>query len=181
MRHLERPSRTRSTKVHNDDFTSRSRSRPPRTVTAQATRDGAVAGPVGSRAFDLLVNREKWRVAHVDSQQSGEGEADNAIDGNPETYWHTQWAPQLTRHPHEIRIDLGESLELRGVTYLPRQDMDHGRIGRYAVYVSQDGKTWRRPAAEGRFQNSTALQIALFTRSDDRPLHSPGGQLRSPR
>ena len=106
--------------------------------------------------------RDKWRVIYVDSEQAGEGDARNAIDGKPETYWHTQWSPNLTKHPHEIRIDLGETLELRGVTYLPRQDGDHGRIGRYAIYVSQDGKTWRRPAAEGRFQISTALQTAVF-------------------
>jgi hypothetical protein len=86
---------------------------------------------------------------------------DLAIDGDPATIWHTNWEP-MAKPPHELILDLKESVRLRGLTYLPRQDMTNGRIARYEVYLSTDGKEWGRPAATGTWPNDAKLKTVRF-------------------
>lgn len=100
-------------------------------------------------------DKSKWRVVSFSDQQSSEGAAADAIDGDPETYWHTQYDPTTIKHPHEIVIDLGDSLEITGFTALPRQDGGvNGRIRKYEFYASSDTKNWGKPVATGEFTNS---------------------------
>jgi hypothetical protein len=86
---------------------------------------------------------------------------DLAIDGNPATIWHTNWEP-AAQPPHELILDLKKPVRLRGLTYLPRQDMTNGRIARYEVYVSTDGKDWGQAVAAGTWSNSATLQTVRF-------------------
>jgi hypothetical protein len=105
------------------------------------------------------------RVVKVDSE-APLYEAANVIDANPDTIWHTAWDEgNPPAYPHEIWIDLAESLEIRGLTYLPRQDMSNGWISRYEVYVSADGQDWGRPAASGRFEKGRDRKTITFERS----------------
>ena len=90
--------------------------------------------------------------------EPGEGEPSHLIDGDPSTYWHTQWRGGAPRHPHEIVIDFGKILNLAAVTYLPRQEIGNGRIGRYELYLSRDGKNWGRPARKGKFGRGAELK-----------------------
>ena len=92
------------------------------------------------------------KVVMVDSEAPGH-EAGNAIDGNPNTIWHTAWEPTPAPYPHEVQIELSES-GIKGFTYLPRQDMTNGWIDQYEVYVSLDGQSWGTPAARGRFERN---------------------------
>jgi len=138
------------------------------TVRAVALSDLAkyrmIPSPLTEARFDLLIPRGRMKVVYCDSQHPGEGVAAHAIDGDPGSYWHTRWGTGEPEPPHEIQIDLGAVYELRGFTYLPRQDGDHGRIARYEFYVSRDGKDWGRPVASGRWPNSGELQRVLFDR-----------------
>ena len=73
-----------------------------------------------------------------------------AGDGLPTTFWHTNWDGTPTPLPHWIVLDLGAVLPVDGLAYLPRQDgPSNGRIGKYAVAVSQNGSTWTAPVASG--------------------------------
>ncbi len=105
-----------------------------------------------------------WRIASTDSFQPGEGSPEHAIDGNPATYWHTNWTTKRTKHPHEIVIDLGRSEPLAGFRILPRQDMENGRIRHYAFYVSENPARWANPVAKGRFPNNAQWQTVRFNR-----------------
>ncbi len=67
------------------------------------------------------LNQASWSVVSFDSAETvGEDErAVNAIDGNPATIWHTEWASTTgddndLAHPHEIVVDLGASYDLGG-------------------------------------------------------------------
>ena len=52
---------------------------------------------------------------------------------------------------------------IKGFTYLPRQDGGaNGNIKGYRVQLSQDGKTWSAPVAEGEFQRSSNLQRVML-------------------
>ncbi len=127
------------------------------TVKAVAIGNGLVPGPVS-----LLIPRDRMKVVFADSEHPGEGEARKAIDGNPNTYWHTQWGAGEPKHPHELQIDLGATYELAGFTYLPRQDSSHGRIADYDLYVSRDAKTWGSPVNSGSFPDHPELQRVRF-------------------
>jgi hypothetical protein len=91
---------------------------------------------------------------------------DLAIDGNPSTIWHTNWEP-MVKPPHELILDLKERVRLRGVTYLPRQDMTNGRIARYEVYLSADGKEWGQEVAAGTWPNRASLETVRFEKPQD--------------
>jgi len=97
----------------------------------------------------------------ADSEQPGY-EAALAIDGRPETIWHTRWEPKEDPPPHHLVIDLGRVMTVRGLTYLPRQDMANGRIARFAIYTSTDGKTWGEPVARGTWPNDTRPKEVTF-------------------
>ena len=82
--------------------------------------------------------RKDWKVIYVDSEENfAEGDlAENAIDGDTESFWHTLWSAPHTGHPHTLVIDLGADRELTGVRLLPRQDSANGRIKDYRLYLS---------------------------------------------
>ena len=78
-------------------------------------------------------------------------EAYRAMDGDPQTLWHSEWAGSPDKHPHVITIDLGKSYELSGFTHLPRTDCSNGEIKQYKFFVSQDLKAFGEPVSQGEF------------------------------
>ena len=84
-----------------------------------------------------------------------------AVDGDPNTFWHTDWTAGDTLPAH-FDLDLGQVKLLRGFNYTPRQDMARGRIERYTVEVSLDGKTWLSWQKEATFPNTTTQQAIRF-------------------
>jgi beta-galactosidase len=80
---------------------------------------------------------KNWKIAYVDSEENfAEGEeAEKAIDGDADSFWHTLWSAPHTSHPHEIVVDLGAEHTIAAVRVLPRQDSDHGRIKDYRLYL----------------------------------------------
>jgi beta-galactosidase len=131
------------------------------TVEAKATREGLMASPVTRTAFSAQIPRSAMRIAYVDSEQPGEGEASHLIDGDSGTYWHTRYDVTVTKHPHTVDIDLGALRRIKGVTVLPRQDGPNGRIKEYSISVSSDGKDWTETAS-GKFLNTFDKQVVQF-------------------
>ena len=129
---------------------------------ASAPKAGMMASAISSREFPFVLPRDTWKIVRADSEQKDEGEAVRAIDGKPDTYWHTQWQGGEPRPPHEIVVDLGMKAELAGITVLPRQEQENGRIGEYEVYTSLDGNGWGTPAAKGKFSGGPSLERVLF-------------------
>src|SRR2546430_157190 len=70
------------------------------------------------------IPQQQMRIVSVDSQELvGEnGAATNAIDGNPATFWHTEWQQQTASLPNKLVLDLGSQYQVDGFRYLPRQD-----------------------------------------------------------
>ena len=112
-------------------------------------------------AVKPLFARPELKVVHVDSEARGyEGRL--ATDGEPNTLWHTPWTGTPPKFPHEIQIRLKKDTKVRGLRYLPRQDMSNGWISRYRVYVSEDGEDWGRPVARGRLEPGKHMQDLAF-------------------
>jgi hypothetical protein len=87
--------------------------------------------------------------------------AANAVDGDPETFWHTDWEKGAAL-PASLTLEFQRAAILRGFTYLPRQDMGNGRIGKYYVAVSLDGTEWSNVVTNGIFPNSAEKQTIEF-------------------
>lgn len=101
------------------------------------------------------VAKVKLKVVKVDSEETNgqDGHGENAVDGNPNTYWHTQWQSNSPGLPHEIIIELLPPSFIKGFTCLPRQDAsDHGTIKDYEFYVSDDGRNFGQPVKQGAFE-----------------------------
>jgi hypothetical protein len=96
------------------------------------------------------------------SSEASHYEAANAVDGDPNTMWHSSWTAPVPGYPHELVIELSKPTRIAGVTCLQRQDKNlNGRIKDYAVQVSNDGKTWHE-VARGAFMREKTLQTVKF-------------------
>jgi len=96
----------------------------------------------------------------VDSQAAGY-EATLAVDGRPDTFWHTPWANDPPGFPHYMAFDLRQKRSLAGFVYLPRQDMPNGRIAEYEFQISADGENWTT-VKKGKLSDTTDLQKVRF-------------------
>ena len=84
-----------------------------------------------------VLSKANWKIFWASSEETNNlpGAAENVLDGQPATFWHTE--PE--GYPHRLVIDLGESRSLRGIRYLPRSGgaTESGRIKDYRVYVNE--------------------------------------------
>ncbi|MES2439800.1 MAG: Ig-like domain-containing protein [Verrucomicrobiota bacterium] len=102
-------------------------------------------------------------VDSVDPQTFQTYQPAYAVDGDPNTFWHTAWTSNVTPPPHEIQINLGAVQDIIGFRYLPRQDSYlNGTVGQFEFYVSLDGVNWGNPVVTGTFPNTHDLKEARF-------------------
>jgi len=102
----------------------------------------------------------------VDSEARGY-EGVNALDGNPNTMWHTEWQKTSPAHPHEIVVDLGSVYEITGLEYLPRADgAVNGSIREYELFVSESDADFGPAVARRQFRR---VQSANSVRLPQKP------------
>ncbi len=108
--------------------------------------------------------KNEWTLLYFDSENPGTGGyASNTIDGDPATYWHTQWQGGVPDYPHEIQVDLGDMYMVHEFTYLPRQDgASNGTIKEYELYVSEDKTNWGAAVSSGSFESNTSPKTIKF-------------------
>ena len=107
-------------------------------------------GPVYSS-----LNPAEWRVVDVSTQNISTGEeASHAIDGNPETQWHTHWhdtrKTEPAQPPHFLTVDLGKSHPVSAIRYRARAHGEGGLPKDYSLELSPDGHGWTL-ASKGAF------------------------------
>jgi alpha-L-fucosidase len=128
--------------------------------------NGARSSETVKADFDIAP--VKWRIVSADDEVNN-FEAIKAIDGDIKSQWITNWKEPGKRYPHEIAVDMGEKLVLKGFSYTPRQDENHtGIIYRYSFYISNDGKDWQevvKNAAFANVKNNPVKQDVKFDKS----------------
>ena len=97
-----------------------------------------------------------WDSAETTGEGAINGFVSAAIDGNPNTYWHTQWEGSSPSHPHYLVVDLGEEKTVTSLTYVPRPKSAcsqpifptacNGQILGYEISAATGG-TWVAPSA----------------------------------
>lgn len=98
-----------------------------------------------------------------------EGEAERAIDHDPNTWWHSRWGDagsgdtDLSNQPEKryLQLTLDTPARLNALRYLPRPGAENGTVLQYRVDVSQDEHTWTT-AASGTWTREAKWQLAQF-------------------
>ncbi|WP_202818859.1 discoidin domain-containing protein [Actinosynnema sp. ALI-1.44] len=148
-------------------------------VTFQAISTAAVGGAVVSVAeLDVhgggaapTLDRTGWTVT-TDSQETRQAgfRATNAIDGEPDSIWHTKFTPPAPPLPHWIQLDMQASKPVSGLRYLPRQhpNNQNGTIGGYQIFVSDDPNNLGPAVAVGAWPASQAEKTVTFPQKTGR-------------
>jgi len=132
-------------------------------IEAQVRLEGGLTSDTATLTLHKIIplrdlDRATWKIIHTSSVEPGEGLAKHTLDNDPSTFWHTNWSSTQEKHPHDIQIDLGETVTLIGFTQLPRQGQSNGRIRHYKFYAATDANNWSDPVAQGAFAGSNELQ-----------------------
>ena len=110
------------------------------------------------------LSRAGWTVSAC-SQESSEGSAQNAIDGDDTTFWHTNWrTPDVISgtHKHYFEVTLPEVQTISRLSCLPRQNSANGRIFKYDIVVTKADGTETTVVTDGTWANDTAEKFATF-------------------
>jgi galactose oxidase len=143
-----------------------------RYVRLTALSEAGNRGPWSSAAelnllgrADPTLPRTGWTVTADSQESAGEnGVAANVLDGNPATFWHSQWSSTPPAPlPHSLTLDLQAATAVGGLSYLPRPAASpNGRIGRYTIESSTNGTAWTTRVTNGAFADSPVQQTVVF-------------------
>jgi beta-galactosidase len=100
------------------------------------------------------IEKISTEVIFTSSEEVGEGNAKHLVDGDANSIWHTMYSVTVAKYPHWVDFDAGDTKNIKGFIYLPRQDGPNGNIKDYEILVSQDGKNWGEPILKGSFENN---------------------------
>lgn len=102
-------------------------------------------------------------IHRVSSEETNGGSATHLLDADPNTIWHSMYSVTVAGYPHWVELDAGESRELKGFIYTPRQDSSQsGDVREYSIQVSSDGKDWSEPIVKGGFERNKSSKRVLF-------------------
>jgi alpha-L-fucosidase len=126
--------------------------------------DGADSWPAAVARARFGIATAKWTVLEVSSEQAPREAAAKAFDGDPKTHWHSRYGADTPSPPHHLAIDLGETVDVTGFVYQPRQDGDNGTIADYEFAVRGEQGEWRT-VAKGSFARGDAApaEVRLAT------------------
>ncbi|WP_160318925.1 family 20 glycosylhydrolase [Arthrobacter sp. ERGS1:01] len=134
--------------------------------TRVATGNVAVTSTLVPLANKIPQNQ--LTIKSVDSQEmTGEpapnGPAAAALDGDPNTYWHTQWSGSSDPFPHSLVLDLGKSFNVTGFEYTQRQSNTNGKMKDYEIYVSDSLTDFGTKVASGTFLDVNRAQVVTIS------------------
>lgn len=130
---------------------------------------GDVEGPVATQRFEKIIPVMKIKVASASasSEESGEGDAENAIDGDVGTYWHTLYSSSVPKHPHQLIIRFESPQTVIGFDYTPRQTNGNGRVKAYEMQASSDGTSFHT-VMKGEFPGTTEKQRVMLAQAAEK-------------
>lgn len=133
-------------------------------ASMQSTVDGYAK--TLAAALQALETKVEKNVDYIDSStlratassyQDGSSAPEKAIDGDPNTMWHTDWS--ITTGDHWINFELATKANVDGLSYVPRSVGVNGMPLQYEVQVSDDGQTYRTVKTGTLSQSSEQKEI----------------------
>ena len=130
--------------------------------TLQARGDSAIAAAkdetfIVSRGDSILTSGDQFSspfTCTVDQEGEAGSKFSNLFDGNPATYWHSDWSSTVAGHTHYFQITLNEALaeDQQVQAYIARRNAADDHITALTVYGANDAsalddateQTWTR-------------------------------------
>lgn len=92
-----------------------------------------------------MLDKTGWEIVDFSTEEPGEGApnglASAAIDGDLNTFWHTQWNGGSPGYPHFITIDMKQVAVLNKLTTYRRQGDGRGQTS-FQILTSLDGENF---------------------------------------
>lgn len=90
------------------------------------------------------IDRSNWKISASTEEKTGEGAgngcAEQMIDGNKNTFWHSQWQGGEVPPPYEIILDMGKVNVVSQLGLIARQNSVTKM--NLEIYAGNDGSTW---------------------------------------
>ncbi len=106
-------------------------------VNVKQSVESGISSEATTIQFDSVQPVERIQLSPgqlmTDSQEPGEGEVGNIVDGDVDTYWHTTWSLQEDDYPHWVSIRLPTIESIRKLRFLQRQNQENGRVSRINI------------------------------------------------
>jgi len=108
-------------------------------------------------------------TAKASSEASNEtapnGRASAAVDGNPNTFWHSRWEAPVATYPHTLTVDLGREYALSAMRWVSRRGNPNGRVKTLVLEFSTDGSHWtgRQPVTLPSSSYPTIVSLSKQT------------------
>lgn len=90
-----------------------------------------------------------WKIADYSSEEtSGEGAVNGhiaaVIDGDANTYWHSNWTGSSPGYPHYITFDMRTQITFNGMYFIQRSASSgtNGVVKSLSIYFSNDNASW---------------------------------------
>ena len=118
-----------------------------KTVSVSQTKLQAIGGSISVSSFQKGMGKEKMQ------------------DGSNKTFWHTRFQPTLSEPPHYVILENPKAREIQGLSYATWSGGNgNGQVKAYAIYFSEDGKSWGNSVLKGELETRLANeQKILFT------------------
>lgn len=93
-------------------------------------------------------DRSSWKIVDFSSEEAnGEGPNNGravfVLDGDNQTFWHSQWQGASPTPPHHVTLDMGEVKVLHGINTTARQvSGSGGKPEQVRVDISLDNEHW---------------------------------------
>ncbi|MCH7411988.1 DUF3472 domain-containing protein [Belliella sp. R4-6] len=105
-------------------------------------------------------DKTNWTIVDFSSEEtSGEGDtgrANDVIDGDLTTYWHSRWSSNAASYTHHFTVDMSESMEVEG--FVISQRNGSRKIKDFKIYVSQDNENWTT-LVDSQLLNDASQQV----------------------
>ncbi len=84
--------------------------------------------------------RDGWKIYYTDSEETAQedGSAENMIDDDEATIWHSVWSENHPPLPHFVVIDLGKQTQFSGLRYISRKGDKPAKTRGFALYASEN-------------------------------------------
>jgi hypothetical protein len=115
-----------------------------------------------------VFSRTDWQIIDKSSEEAnGEGpnngKAIFALDGDKNTFWHTQWQGASPAPPHYLTIDMGSEKEIHGLSFVGRQADGGGKPNEVNVLISTDNIAWKDAGSFNLQNNKNEQPVFLPT------------------
>ena len=112
-----------------------------RSVNADGTSEWAsLSATTDANPLEFAIHGIKATTSCPNQRGEGIG---HFFDFDETTVWHTAWGEKAV--PFTMDIDLGCTIQLDKLLYLPREDAGNGTLQEGTISYSLDGRTWSEP------------------------------------